>query len=240
MKDTIDVEHARALAAAARAGLAETSAAIAELSAALHRDGAFADVSVAGADGTITICGLAATQLDVERALAIATPIAAGIVVENRLRVGDIELVAARHLFEKWIPEVRNDEVQVAAAARRPGVMMMVAVSSIDDVDAVGACVEGAALLERELGPEQLVICEYHTDPVELVLNAMGHFDFEDVRVNDEQRCIALLVSEEELDDAAGEDGVNLALAAKLVRATGWTVTLTTQPPGVEPLGLTM
>ncbi len=127
-------------------------------------------------------------------------------------------------LFELEVPEISEGIVKIEAAAREPGGRAKIAVSSRDpDVDPVGACVgmKGSRVqaVVQELRGEKIDIVPYSEDPVRFVVNALAPAEVSDVRVDEENRTMEILVADDQLSLAIGRRGQNVRLAAKL---TGW------------------
>ncbi len=127
-------------------------------------------------------------------------------------------------LFELEVPEISEGIVKIEAAAREPGGRAKIAVSSRDpDVDPVGACVgmKGSRVqaVVQELRGEKIDIVPYSEDPIRFVVNALAPAEVSDVRVDEENRTMEVLVADDQLSLAIGKRGQNVRLAAKL---TGW------------------
>ncbi|HEY8368831.1 MAG TPA: transcription termination factor NusA [Thermodesulfobacteriota bacterium] len=127
-------------------------------------------------------------------------------------------------LFELEVPEISEGIVKIEAAAREPGGRAKIAVSSRDpDVDPVGACVgmKGSRVqaVVQELRGEKIDIVPYSEDPVRFVVNALAPAEVSDVRVDEENKTMEVLVPDDQLSLAIGKRGQNVRLAAKL---TGW------------------
>jgi N utilization substance protein A len=127
-------------------------------------------------------------------------------------------------LFELEVPEISEGIVKIEAAAREPGGRAKIAVSSRDpDVDPVGACVgmKGSRVqaVVQELRGEKIDIVPYSEDSVRFVVNALAPAEVSDVRVDEENRTMEILVADDQLSLAIGKRGQNVRLAAKI---SGW------------------
>ena len=87
-----------------------------------------------------------------------------------------------RRLFELEVTEIADGTVTIEAMAREAGYRTKIAVNSSDPkVDPVGACVgaRGARVktIVRELGGEKIDIIRYHSDPIQLLEEALSACD---------------------------------------------------------------
>jgi N utilization substance protein A len=131
-------------------------------------------------------------------------------------------------LFEAEVPEIADKVVEVKAVAREAGFRSKIAVMSHDSrIDAVGACVgiKGSRVqsIVKELGGERIDIVPWSTDPVVFVSRSLGPAKAMDARVDEENRKVTVVVSDDQLSLAIGKQGQNVRLAAKL---TGWKIEL--------------
>jgi transcription termination/antitermination protein NusA len=153
------------------------------------------------------------------------------VAVENGVRGPEIILSRShpnfvRRLFEVEVSEIADRTVELKAIAREAGARTKVAVHSSDDkVDPVGACVgmRGARVknIVRELNNEKVDIIRWHTDPVELVKEALKPAKIHSISLDQAAKKISVTVGKEELSQAIGRRGQNARLTAKL---TGWDI----------------
>ncbi|PSO43131.1 transcription termination/antitermination protein NusA [Candidatus Saccharibacteria bacterium QS_5_54_17] len=129
-------------------------------------------------------------------------------------------------LFEKEVPEMENDAVQIKAIAREAGVRTKLAVGTeVPGVDPVGTFVGGhgtrVQAVMNEIGEEKIDIIPHSDDPSEFITNALSPTKISSIDIEaDDERAI-VKVPEDELSVAIGRSGQNVRLASKL---TGWQV----------------
>ena len=131
-----------------------------------------------------------------------------------------------RRLFESEVPEIAEGIVEVKAVAREAGARSKISVFSTDPrVDAVGSCVglKGSQSIVRELGGERIDIVPWSTDPAVFVSRALAPARVGDVRVNEAEKRMLVVVADDQLSLAIGKGGQNARLAARL---TGWKIDL--------------
>jgi transcription termination/antitermination protein NusA len=131
-------------------------------------------------------------------------------------------------LFAREVPEIQQGVVAVEAVARDPGHRTKIAFSSADrDVDPIGACVgqEGRRVrrVVEALRGETIDLVPFEPDPARFVTFALAPAEIRKIVVYDEEHRMELVVPDDQLDRALGEDAVNLRLAAEL---TGWKLDL--------------
>ena len=131
-------------------------------------------------------------------------------------------------LFESEVPEIADRIVEIKAVAREAGSRSKISVFSNDPrVDAVGSCVglKGSRVqsIVRELGGERIDIVPWSTDPVIFVSRALSPARVMDVKVNEEDKRMNVIVADDQLSLAIGKGGQNARLAARL---TGWKIDL--------------
>ena len=129
-----------------------------------------------------------------------------------------------RRLFELEVTEIADGTVTIESMSREPGYRTKIAVNSADPkVDPVGACVgaRGARVktIVRELGGEKIDIIRYHSDPLELLEEALKPAVPKNVRIDQANRRIHFEVSDEGLSIAIGRRGLNAKLTSRLL---GW------------------
>jgi N utilization substance protein A len=133
-----------------------------------------------------------------------------------------------RRLFEAEVPEIAESIVEIKAVAREPGSRSKISVYSTDPrVDAVGSCVglKGSRVqsIVRELGGERIDIVPWSQDPAVFVSRALSPAKVLDVRPNEPEKRMVVVVADDQLSLAIGKGGQNARLAAKL---TGWKIDL--------------
>lgn len=133
-----------------------------------------------------------------------------------------------RRLFESEVPEIAESIVEIKAVAREAGARSKISVYSTDPrVDAVGSCVglKGSRVqsIVRELGGERIDIVPWSQDPTVFVSRALSPARVADVRVQEAERRMVVMVADDQLSLAIGKGGQNARLAARL---TGWKIDL--------------
>ena len=135
-------------------------------------------------------------------------------------------------LFEMEVPEVYDGTVVVRVVAREPGERAKIGVvSTVRDIDPVGACVgiRGSRIqgITRELKGERIDVIPYVDDLTEFAKRALSPARVNRVAVLDrEKKVLEAIVDEDQLSLAIGRRGANVRLAAKLV---GWDVQVRTE-----------
>jgi N utilization substance protein A len=142
-----------------------------------------------------------------------------------------------RRLFELEVTEIADGTVTLEAMAREPGYRTKIAVNSADPkVDPVGACVgaRGARVktIVRELGGEKIDIIRYHSDPLQLLEEALKPAVPKNVKIMDGDRRIHFEVAEDDLSIAIGRRGFNAKLTSRLL---GWKLDIGKEEK--EPVG---
>src|SRR5439155_7108398 len=117
---------------------------------------------------------------------------------------------------------------EIKAVAREAGARSKISVYSNDPrVDAVGSCVglKGSRVqsIVRELGGERIDIVPWSQDPTVFVSRALAPARVLDVRVNEPDKTMNVVVADDQLSLAIGKGGQNARLAARL---TGWKIDL--------------
>ena len=136
-----------------------------------------------------------------------------------------------RRLFESEVPEIAESIVEVKAVAREAGARSKISVFSTDPrVDAVGSCVglKGSRVqsIVRELGGERIDIVPWSADPAVFVSRALAPARVGDVRVNEAEKRMLVVVADDQLSLAIGKEGLNARLAARL---TGWKIDIVSE-----------
>jgi N utilization substance protein A len=133
-----------------------------------------------------------------------------------------------KRLFENEVPEIADGIVEVKAVSREAGARSKISVFSTDPrVDAVGSCVglKGSRVqsIVRELGGERIDIVPWSADPAVFVSRALSPARVMDVKVNEADGRMNVIVADDQLSLAIGKRGQNARLAARL---TGWKIDL--------------
>ncbi len=127
-------------------------------------------------------------------------------------------------LFEVEVPEIRDSVIEIKGCAREAGVRSKISVFTKDkDVDPVGACVGMKGIrvqnIIQELKGEKIDIIPWSDNPVIFVRSALSPAEISSVRVDERNKCMEIMVEDDQLSLAIGRKGQNVRLAAQL---TGW------------------
>ena len=126
-----------------------------------------------------------------------------------------------RRLFELETPEIAEGQVEVRNIAREAGSRSKMAVrATMEGIDPVGACVgprggRVGAVVE-ELGGEKIDIVVWSEDPCEYVRAALSPADVISVTLVPGQKACRVIVPDDQLSLAIGQEGQNARLAARL------------------------
>ncbi|WP_298269637.1 transcription termination factor NusA [Geobacter sp.] len=139
-------------------------------------------------------------------------------------------------LFEAEVPEIAEGIVEVKSVVREPGSRSKIAVYSHDsDVDPVGACVgmRGSRVqnVVSELRGEKIDIIPWSEDPARFACNALQPAVVSKVYIDEENRAMEIIVSDDQLSLAIGKRGQNVRLAARL---TGWRIDIKSETRAAE------
>ena len=134
-------------------------------------------------------------------------------------------------LFAREVPEVSDGTVKIVGVARDPGSRAKVAVISKDrDVDPVGACVgiRGSRIqnIVQELRGERIDIVVWNPEIATYAANALSPSRVSRISVDEEDKALEVVVSDDQLNLAIGRKGQNVKLAAKLL---GWKIDIFTE-----------
>ncbi len=129
-------------------------------------------------------------------------------------------------LFRLEVSEINDGTVEIRSVAREPGFRTKLAVFSSDHrVDPVGACVglrgQRVKNIVRELNNEKVDIIKWDPDLQTYVSNALAPAQIRAFELDEANRRVKVLVSEDQLSLAIGRRGQNARLTSKL---TGWQV----------------
>ena len=125
-------------------------------------------------------------------------------------------------LFFQEVPEIYDGIIEIKSSARAPGSRAKICVNSKDSsIDPVGACVgmRGSRVqsVVNELHGEKIDIVHWSEDPAALVVNALAPAEIQRVIIDEQNRRIEVILTEQNLSKAIGRRGQNVRLASKLI-----------------------
>ena len=125
-------------------------------------------------------------------------------------------------LFVQEVPEIYDGIIEIKSSARDPGSRAKICVYSKDSsIDPVGACVgmRGSRVqsVVNELSGEKIDIVSYSEDVASLVVSALAPAEIQKVIIDEENKRIEVILTEENLSKAIGRRGQNVRLASKLI-----------------------
>ena len=125
-------------------------------------------------------------------------------------------------LFFQEVPEIYDGIIEIKSSARDPGSRAKICVNSKDSsIDPVGACVgmRGSRVqsVVNELHGEKIDIVHWSEDPATLVVSALSPAQIQKVIIDDQNKRIEVILTEENLSKAIGRRGQNVRLASKLM-----------------------
>ena len=125
-------------------------------------------------------------------------------------------------LFSQEVPEIYDGIIEIKSSARDPGSRAKICVHSKDSsIDPVGACVgmRGSRVqsVVNELSGEKIDIVHWSEDVASLVVSALAPAEIQKVIIDDQNRKIEVILTEENLSKAIGRRGQNVRLASKLI-----------------------
>jgi transcription termination/antitermination protein NusA len=125
-------------------------------------------------------------------------------------------------LFFQEVPEIYDGIIEIKSSARDPGSRAKICVLSKDSsIDPVGACVgmRGSRVqsVVNELHGEKIDIVHWSEDIASLVVSALAPAEIQKVIIDDQNRRIEVILTEENLSKAIGRRGQNVRLASKLI-----------------------
>jgi len=134
-------------------------------------------------------------------------------------------------LFAREVPEVSDGTVKIVGVSRDPGSRAKVAVISKDrDVDPVGACVgiRGSRIqnIVQELRGERIDIVVWNPEIATYAANALSPARVTRISVDEDEKSLEVVVTDDQLNLAIGRKGQNVKLAAKLL---GWKIDIFTE-----------
>jgi len=125
-------------------------------------------------------------------------------------------------LFFQEVPEIYDGIIEIKTSARDPGSRAKICVHSKDSsIDPVGACVgmRGSRVqsVVNELQGEKIDIVHWSEDSASLVVSALAPAEIQKVIIDEQNRRIEVILSEDNLSKAIGRRGQNVRLASKLI-----------------------
>jgi len=125
-------------------------------------------------------------------------------------------------LFFQEVPEIYDGIISIKSVTRDPGSRAKICVHSKDaSIDPVGACVgmRGSRVqaVVNELQGEKIDIVHWAEDPATLVVSALSPAEIQKVIIDEENRKLEVILTEENLSKAIGRRGQNVRLASKLI-----------------------
>ncbi len=124
-------------------------------------------------------------------------------------------------LFFQEVPEIYEGIIEIKSVARDPGSRAKICVSSQDSsIDPVGACVgmRGSRVqsIVNELHGEKIDIIKWTEDLPTLISESLSPAEIQKVLIDQDNKRIDVILSEENLSKAIGRRGQNVRLASKL------------------------
>src|SRR3954452_6724033 len=129
-------------------------------------------------------------------------------------------------LFQLEVSEINDGTIEVKGIAREPGFRTKLAVYTRDEkVDPVGACVglrgQRVKNIVRELNNEKVDIIRWDSNVRNFITNALAPAKLKAFEIDEANKRVKIIVSEDQLSLAIGKRGQNARLTSKL---TGWQV----------------
>lgn len=129
-------------------------------------------------------------------------------------------------LFQVEVSEINDGTIEIKSIAREPGFRTKMAVYSRDSkVDPVGACVgmrgQRVKNIVRELSNEKVDIIPWSPDVKTFITNALAPAKLKSFEIDEAEKRVKIVVSEDQLSLAIGKRGQNARLTSRL---TGWQV----------------
>src|SRR6266513_1604914 len=129
-------------------------------------------------------------------------------------------------LFQLEVSEINDGTIEIKGIAREPGFRTKLAVYTRDEkVDPVGACVglrgQRVKNIVRELNNEKVDIIKWSPNVRDVITNALAPAKLKAFEVDEANRRVKIIVSEDQLSLAIGKRGQNARLTSKLA---GWQV----------------
>ena len=124
-------------------------------------------------------------------------------------------------LFFQEVPEIYEGLIEIKSSARDPGSRAKICVKAVDTrIDPVGACVgmRGSRVqtIVNELHGEKIDIIKWTEDLPTLISESLSPAEIQKVLIDQENKRIDVILTEENLSKAIGRRGQNVRLASKL------------------------
>ena len=124
-------------------------------------------------------------------------------------------------LFFQEVPEIYEGTIEIKSVARDPGSRAKICVFSQDSsIDPVGACVgmRGSRVqtIVNELHGEKIDIIKWTEDLPTLIAESLSPAEIQRVLIDQDNKKIDIILTEENLSKAIGRRGQNVRLASKL------------------------
>jgi N utilization substance protein A len=118
-------------------------------------------------------------------------------------------------LFQKEVPEIGEEIIEIKGAARDPGIRAKIAVKTNDHrIDPVGACVgmRGTRVqaVTAELGGERVDIVLWDDNTAQFVINALQPAEVVSIIVDEDSHSMDVAVEADQLAQAIGRSGQNV------------------------------
>ena len=125
-------------------------------------------------------------------------------------------------LFTLEVPEIYDGLIEIISSARDPGSRAKICVKAKDNsLDPVGACVgmRGSRVqaVVNELQGEKIDIVNWSEDLANVAASALSPAEILRVNVDNNQKKIDVILTDENLSKAIGRRGQNVRLATKLL-----------------------
>ena len=125
-------------------------------------------------------------------------------------------------LFFQEVPEIYEGTIEIKSVARDPGSRAKICVHSQDSsIDPVGACVgmRGSRVqtIVNELHGEKIDIIKWTEDLPTLISESLSPAEIQRVLIDQDNKRIDIILTEENLSKAIGRRGQNVRLATKLL-----------------------
>jgi N utilization substance protein A len=125
-------------------------------------------------------------------------------------------------LFFQEVPEIYDGIIEIKSVTRDPGSRAKICVYSKDSsIDPVGACVgmRGSRVqsVVNELHGEKIDVIHWSEDPTTLVVSALAPAEIQRVIIDDQNKRMEVILTEDNLSKAIGRRGQNVRLASKLI-----------------------
>ena len=139
-------------------------------------------------------------------------------------------------LFKLEVPEIFEEVIEIKGASRDPGVRAKISVKTNDGrIDPIGACVgmRGSRVqaVSNELCNERVDVVLYDSDPVKYAINAMQPAEVISVILDENNKSMDIVVSEDNLAQSIGRGGQNVKLASNLI---GWQLNVMSEKQAVS------